>query len=568
MKLNKIFFLLFMQILLACLILFPGNVPANLKAQPPGIDENMNLIKVGISTNDFSQLEYKQVSITSKGAFEIVNKRSGVLIDTSEGNDVYTFKVEDEDISVYKGKTLVEDGLYGPIGVIPQDTDPIEVVGLKRAGKPALYRGEIEIVKSPEHDDKLSAVNVLPIEEYLKGVVPNEMPSYFGLEALKAQAVAARNYAIKPRTKTYQQFDICDSVACQVYFGYNTETARGTQAVEETRGLVGIYNDDLILALYSSTAGGYTENYENAFTENSSNDFPKPCSKPYLRGKPDNLETPVLDNENNARMFYTNTPSGYETDSGFYRWTRSWTEKELEDVLNKNLPKYRNTGFVYTYFGKDLKTGTIKKIEVVCRGVSGKAMIVKITAANGIWMVKKELFVRRIFENAGKMLPSANIVVDNITDVNGNLSEVFVYGGGLGHGVGMSQFGANGMSLKNFTFDQILQHYYDKISIGTPPVVLSSAPKTEAVYQRFYTTNSDVNLIIDNSRKLNSMKVIINSNEVNIPLKDYSENKIRIDLENYINTGINDIIYFPPKSDEEESSIKTWVEVYKTADDK
>jgi len=567
MKHKTLLFLVFIQIIFICLAVFSGNVLTPSKAQIPDLNEKTNIIKVGISTNDFSQLEYNQVSITSKGAFEIVNNRDGTLIAASNGNEIFKFKVIDEDISIFKGNENVAEYIYGPISILPQGTNSLEIVGLKRAGKPASYKGEIQIIKSPTKDDKFSVVNILPVEEYLKGVVPNEMPPEFGLEALKAQAVAARNYALKPRVKPYSQFDICDSVACQVYFGCNTENPKTNQAVEETKGLVGLYDNDMILALYSSTAGGYTENYENAFTESGSEIFPSISSKPYLKGKPDVENTPVLDNEEAARNFYTTNPASFEADSGFFRWTRSWTEKELEAVLNKNLAKYNKSEFVSPYFGKNMTTGKIKKIEVILRGVSGKAMIVRIIAANGIWTVKKELFIRKIFENSGKMLPSANVVFNNILDLNGNLESVAAYGGGLGHGVGMSQFGANYMSKNGCTFDQILQHYYDKISIGTIPVVLTARSSSDAVCQQFYAVNENLNLVIINDQRLNSLKILLNSNEINISLKEYDQDKIRINLRNYVKQGVNDIIFFPPGGDEDGKSIKAWIEVYKAADD-
>lgn len=106
---------------------------------------------------------------------------------------------------------------------------------------------------------------MIEVEEYLKGVVPNEMPVSFGLEALKAQSVAARNYVLSPRTKASTNYDVVDSVASQVYFGANTERPLSNQAVAETEGIVALYNWDMIVAQYSSTAGGYTESYSNAF---------------------------------------------------------------------------------------------------------------------------------------------------------------------------------------------------------------------------------------------------------------------------------------------------------------
>src|SRR5262249_27975071 len=116
----------------------------------------------------------------------------------------------------------------------------------------------------------LTVVNELPIEQYLLGVVPNELsPATFGqLEALKAQAVAARTYAIKNMGQSRREgYDICDTDACQVYMGAGTEDSLTTQAVEETRGLIATYNNQPINALYTSTCGGRTESAENIFEE-------------------------------------------------------------------------------------------------------------------------------------------------------------------------------------------------------------------------------------------------------------------------------------------------------------
>ncbi len=130
------------------------------------------------------------------------------------------------------------------------------------------YRGALEIFSNSRRT--LTVVNELPLEEYLKGVVPNELnPAAFGqLEALKAQAVAARTY-IQRNLGQYSKegYDICATDACQVYFGVLTEDALATQAVMETRGVVAMYDGRPINALYSSTCGGRTEDAEHIFTE-------------------------------------------------------------------------------------------------------------------------------------------------------------------------------------------------------------------------------------------------------------------------------------------------------------
>ena len=130
------------------------------------------------------------------------------------------------------------------------------------------YRGALEIFGNSRRT--LTVVNELPLEEYLRGVVPNELsPATFGqLEALKAQAVAARTY-IQRNLGQFQRegYDVCATDACQVYFGVLTEDSLATQAVADTRGVVATYDGKPINALYSSTCGGRTEDAKNIFTE-------------------------------------------------------------------------------------------------------------------------------------------------------------------------------------------------------------------------------------------------------------------------------------------------------------
>lgn len=130
------------------------------------------------------------------------------------------------------------------------------------------YRGAIEIFGNARRT--LTVVNELPLEDYLLGVVPNELnPSAFGqLEALKAQAVAARTYIHRNMGQYAKEgYDICATDACQVYFGVLTEHPLATQAVLDTRGVIAAYGGKAINALYSSTCGGRTEDAEHIFNE-------------------------------------------------------------------------------------------------------------------------------------------------------------------------------------------------------------------------------------------------------------------------------------------------------------
>ena len=135
------------------------------------------------------------------------------------------------------------------------------------------FRGKIEVFANPH--GALTVVNVIGLEDYVRGVVPNEL-SYPALEALKAQAIAARTYAVKNRGQFASEgFDLLPTTRSQVYRGLTSETSLTSRAVDETRGVIATYNGEPINALYTSTCGGRTEDSENIFND----------AVPYLRGR-------------------------------------------------------------------------------------------------------------------------------------------------------------------------------------------------------------------------------------------------------------------------------------------
>lgn len=203
------------------------------------------------------------------------------------------------------------------------------------------------------------------------------MPVRFGLEALKAQSVAARNYVLSPRVKANPNYDVVDSVASQVYFGANTEKDLSNQAVKETTGIVALYGWDLILAQYSSTAGGYTECFSNAFSDPVTKKFPSE-SKPYLTAKPDYDTTEPLDNEKSAAKFYKSKPASYDVKSPYFRWEREWNGQEIQDAVQANIAAQSATGFIKPSVAKGETIGIIKEIKVRKRGDSGKIIELEI----------------------------------------------------------------------------------------------------------------------------------------------------------------------------------------------
>jgi SpoIID/LytB domain protein len=238
-------------------------------------------------------------------------------------------------MEVKQDTTTISKDIVGPI-VVSSENGFVTIPNLKRVGKPAYYRGTFEITKAPSKNDLFNVINILDLQSYLQGVVPNEMPVRFGLEALKAQTVAARNYVLTPRTQAYDEFNVVDSVSSQVYFGANTEADLATRAVMETDGIVALYDNDLILTLYSSTAGGYTESYAYAFSDPTTKAFPS-ISKPYLIAVPDKEYFDSLDDEEKAKEFYKSRVPSYDIDSPYYRWQKTWAVGELENVLKKTM---------------------------------------------------------------------------------------------------------------------------------------------------------------------------------------------------------------------------------------
>ena len=279
-------------------------------------DEDYGLVRVGITDNKFQNVLRQEITVYGTSDCDICDKESKRILThvPAESDIVIKNGLTGMSVTVNNtGATLNDFVIVCPTGLLG-------VRDLKRKGEAAVYHGAFEVVQKPDHKG-FYLVNLVEIQEYLKGVVPNEMPIRFGLEALKAQTIAARNYVLAPRTKAYEEFDVVDSVASQVYYGANTETDISTRAVIETDGVVALYDNEPILTLYSSTAGGYTESYANAFSDPNSKIFPSE-HKPYLAGVPDEEDFPKLNDEDKARNFYSQKVPSFDIESPYYRWQK------------------------------------------------------------------------------------------------------------------------------------------------------------------------------------------------------------------------------------------------------
>jgi stage II sporulation protein D len=288
------------------------------------------------------------------------------------------------------------------------------------------YRGHI-IVKRVGRD-RLMVVNQLPMEDYLRSVVPSEIGngSSLTLEAVKAQAVAARTYAVSNLNKHERLgYDLVATTGDQVYSGVIRESDLSDRAVSETRGVIAMYRDEPINAVYHSTCGGHTCDNE---------DYWLGKAVPYLRGRPDFVSSLFGRDE------------AFCKDSPMYRWTRRWNRREFAEMVETNLRSILGTW----------PKGKLISVKVLKKDKYDRATVVEVKTTKTCYKVEKGR-IRTLFKDPKKGwvgLPSTafEIVFDGTSYV--------MHGRGWGHGVGMCQWGAIGMAKKGYSYRDILEHYY------------------------------------------------------------------------------------------------------------
>ena len=188
----------------------------------------------------------------------------------------------------------------------------------------------------------------------------------------------------------------------------------------------------------------------------------------------------------------------------------------------------------------------LKEIKILKRGNSGKVIFLEIITENGSYVVGKELVLRRLFKNKGKALPSANFVTD--LEIKENSEPVIkFYGGGFGHGVGMSQFGAGKMGMSGMSFTDILQHYYTNISIGTVPVTLETIAEKNSSSTSFFVPSNYAKIYIDENRGVSDFSVTVNGLEINLETGRFFKKKTEFDISRFVHEGINTVEIILPQ---------------------
>lgn len=270
------------------------------------------------------------------------------------------------------------------------------------------YRGFILLKR--EANKPMTVINVVDIESYLYSVVGKEMSPSWNIEALKAQAVCARTFVFKNlgKYKSYG-FDLCTTQASQVYGGINAEHPSTIRAVDETAYKVIRYNGKACEVFYFSSSGGITESVENVWG----------TAFQHLKSVEDPYENP-----NEATR---------------YTWDKTFTKEEIKEILEK----------------KSIKIGDITNVEVTETAPSGRAVELTFTGTEGEYKALRE---------KARTILSLSSQLYTVTPAEDNSTYLFE-GGGWGHAVGMSQWGAKAMADNGFTYKEILEFYFTDVEV-------------------------------------------------------------------------------------------------------
>lgn len=456
--------------------------------------KNVSTINFGDTTIEISDDDNKYYTITSVAGF-VCKPVSGTYMDCGESFSTYNKAISYAGSSKYSATPALVEGkwrvyIYGfeanqiedildeddfsivslspkavsfsvngiTTAVINSDkayaknTEDITTIGGVK------YRGTIELAVN---NSLITAINVINVEDYLLSVVPSEMPSSWNEEALKAQAIAARNYAYKNKGK-HDSYDLCDNTDCQQYNGYSAEKDTTTTAVEQTEGELAYYEGELIDTMYFSSSGGHTISSKYAWG----------TGVPYLVGVSEINEV------------------------GAKEWERTFTFDELTALCNK---KGFNIGSVTNvYISETVDGGNVNKltfegslgtkviendvVRTFFSGSSGGSLNSRnFVISNSTTTTSKNDVVYAVSKEGVQKLDSTTVyavgkggevvttkvsgLVSTTTKATVSGTAVTLVGKGWGHGIGMSQYGAKGMADKGYSYKQILKHYYTGIDI-------------------------------------------------------------------------------------------------------
>ena len=423
---------------------------------------NLETISVLIKNNNYTKISHEKVSISSKSGIIVKTYNNSTKVKITKDVNNITFTEKDD------FTTAIITGV---------DNQALSITSLKRSEN-VTYQGSITVLKTK---DGLVVVNTLPLENYLYGVLPGEMPKTSPKEAYKAQAICARTYALdKMRDYKYKEYGAAldDSTTFQVY-NKNPRTKEAINAVDETKGLVLVHKEKLATTCYFSTSCGYIADAVQVFGGSKKGNMKamEQTSQNALAEKDGDVKNTDLSKE---KVFQAFIDAGFKDDkednkeyieenTSWYRWKTTIDYDRLEKSHSNN----------------KWNVGEIKKITVKERYSSGVINVLSVEGTDKSLEIKGQSDIRKYLapvnetvickgekkEASGettsvekknmKMLPSGFFYISESKDGK----SIEIIGGGYGHGTGMSQYGAIWLAKAGFDCEEILNHYFKECII-------------------------------------------------------------------------------------------------------
>lgn len=409
-------------------------------------------IRVILSDAKYSSYDFSQVTISATTNYTVT---IGKETKQCSAGEKQTWKAED-----------VEDH----ITVDTQGKGKLRVENLKRQYGVPEYRGSLEIYRV---DKSLHIINELPLEEYLYSVVPSEMPTEYNAEALKAQAVCARSYAVqqmKGKRLAKWGAHVDDSVSFQVYNNLR-EDERSIAAVNDTKDQVAVYQGEIASTYFYSVSCGTSAGIKDVWFAKKDADYLLSTIQNKYQTKAD------LDKEKDFKTFLKQRTDTYDAKSPWYRWQTTISAQALEKSIQQGAKKryqvnptqiqtkqsdgtYKSTG--------DTDIGTLKNISIADRGESGVVTMAEIEGTKNTIRVYTEYNIRllligekTVFKRQDKKeVTGLSCLPSGYFYIKKKDSGFQFYGGGYGHGVGMSQNGANALAGEGRGYEEILTFYF------------------------------------------------------------------------------------------------------------
>jgi SpoIID/LytB domain protein len=447
---------------------------------------NFSAMRVAISTTNFTSIYHDKLQITAATTGKIYSLREqldlpfdkNAVINIESNKEKLLLKITDSTNNTTSKE--LKERLY-------IQGDSLNLNSIKR-GSPNFepnYSGILEVTNSPKG---LLILNEIGLEEYLKKVVPSEMPALSSIEALKCQAIAARTYAISDMLLNRFAglgFYVDDSTQSQVYNNVQPHP-RTTEAIDATKGSIMTYNKQPIDAKYYSTSAGTGVNYKDIWfnSDGTSENRPYLTTKNYLTS---NAALPTSE-EQWLNFYKDKNLKAVDSNSPYFRWQIEFPKAALTSTLNKSIKSIydKKRDFLLIKQGKDIvqelpELKNILDMKVLERSEGGNIIKMAFYFENATVEVAGDYNVRSAIrcsqDFAGTQITIARHKSTPITNMNFLPSSFFasekgedkfiIYGGGYGHGVGMSQYGAMELGKAGMDYKNILNTFYKDIALDS-----------------------------------------------------------------------------------------------------